>query len=81
MFSRDQTLRKAVRSDCDQLYELLCVPEVFHYLADGAAPSRTVAESWIEENYRDDSSSGIGLWILETSESEAIGCVLIQPLE
>ncbi len=81
-------------ADADALHELLCVPEVYRYLADGAPPPRAVTEAWLKKSAADFQSHGVGLWLLwacskkgggPLSSKRALtpflaGCVLLEVL-
>ncbi len=71
-------LRRAADDDAERLYALLCVPEVYRYLADGAAPPRSMVEQWIERSQADFVASGVGLWVLEDNEGQLAGCVRLE---
>lgn len=70
-------LRRASEQDSDALYELLCVPEVYRYLCDGAPPPREQVEQWVELNREDNAASGQGLWLLENDVRRLAGCVTL----
>jgi len=53
-------LRSARPDDVDAMHRLFAEPAVFRYLADGAAPPRSVTEAWVAT----DRSGGLGLWLL-----------------
>jgi len=57
-------LRPAAAKDVDALHHLFSLPDVYRYLADGAAPPRSVSEDWVEMSVRDFAEHGIGLWLL-----------------
>lgn len=69
-------LRKAAPTDEDRIHELLCVPEVFEYLADDEAPSRTITSEWILSAASDSDNYPGGLWLLVIeNENECAGVV------
>ncbi len=74
------TLTPARAADADALHDLLCVPEVYRYLADGAPPPRAVTEQWLARSAADFESHGVGLWLLRAGQDLA-GCVLLEVLE
>lgn len=57
-------LRPATANDIEALHRLFNLPDVYRYLADGAAPPRSVSEDWVETSKRDFAQQGIGLWLL-----------------
>jgi RimJ/RimL family protein N-acetyltransferase len=71
-------LRRVADTDTRGLYELMCLPEVYRYLADNMVPLRAVLEQWIERSHRDFSESGIGLWVLEDGAGQMAGCVRLE---
>lgn len=71
-------LHRATERDVDALYELVCVPEVYRYLADGAAPPRWRAEEWIGLNRTEPVSAGQGLWLLEDGTGGLRGCTSLE---
>lgn len=72
-------LRRVADKDIDALYELMCIPQVYRYLADNAVPPRSVLERWVERSHLDFEHSGIGLWVLEDSTGQLAGCVRLDP--
>ena len=75
---QDWHLRRVGDADTNALYELMCLPEVYRYLADNMVPPRSVLEHWIERSHQDFSKSGIGLWILEDGAGQLVGCVRLE---
>ncbi|MEM7017826.1 MAG: GNAT family N-acetyltransferase [Pseudomonadota bacterium] len=73
-------LRIAQPADLDALHEMLCLPQVFEYLADGAAPPLSITQSWINTNHTTTLQQG-GLWLLMNQEQAVRGCVLVTPRE
>ena len=57
----------------EEIHELLCVPEVYEYLADGVEPPLSIAQEWIRGSARDFGEFGGGLWALESSQ----GCEVL----
>lgn len=57
-------LRPATAQDIDALHHLFSLPDVYRFLADGAAPPRSISEDWVEVSVRDFAHHGIGLWLL-----------------
>ena len=41
----DWMLRRATDSDLEAVHGLLCLPPVYRYLADGAAPPRSLTQA------------------------------------
>ena len=74
------TLTPVRAADADALHDLLCVPEVYRYLADGAPPPRAVTQAWLDKSAADFESHGVGLWLLWAGDTVA-GCVLLEVLE
>ncbi len=74
------TLTPVRTGDTDALHTLLCVPEVYKYLADGAPPPRAVTEQWLAKSAADFAGHGVGLWLLRAGDDLA-GCVLLEVLE
>lgn len=74
------TLTPVRTGDADALHDLLCVPDVYRYLADGAPPPRAVTEQWLAKSAADFESHGVGLWLLRAG-NELAGCVLLEILE
>ncbi len=56
----------------EEIHELLCVPQVYEYLADGVEPSAAITEDWIRNSADDLDRFGGGLWALECPEDHAI---------
>ena len=48
-----------------RVHALLCVPEVYEYLADGIEPPRAIAEAWVRASERDFEQYGGGLWAID----------------
>lgn len=57
-------LRSATPQDEEKIHQLLCVPEVFEYLADGKKPPPSIASSWVNSAAADLAKYGGGLWVL-----------------
>lgn len=74
----DGSLRPAADDDADALHALLCVPEVYRYLADGTAPPRSAVEGWLARSHADFSACGLGLWVLEDDRACLDGCVRLE---
>lgn len=64
MTHSDMQLRRVRSEDADEIHQLFCVPEVYEFLADGVAPPRSVADSWIDAATIDAARSSGGLWAL-----------------
>jgi ribosomal-protein-alanine N-acetyltransferase len=71
-------LRRVADADTTALYDLLCLPEVYRYLADHAVPPRSVVEDWIAHSHHDFKERGSGLWVLENSAGQLAGCVRLE---
>ena len=74
----DWHLRRAAVTDTDALHALLCIPEVYRYLADNVEPPRAGVEQWIACSDRDFNACGIGVWLLEDSSGQLVGCVRLE---
>jgi RimJ/RimL family protein N-acetyltransferase len=77
----DWSLRPVADDDTAALHAVLCVPQVYRYLADGAAPPRSAVEGWIARSHADFSASGVGLWVLEDGRAYLDGlggCVRLE---
>ena len=57
-------LRLLDAASTGKVHELLVVPEVYHYLADGEPPPLSIAEQWCESAVPDWQDFGGGLWAL-----------------
>jgi ribosomal-protein-alanine N-acetyltransferase len=75
---QDWHLRWATTKDISALHRLLCIPEVYRYLADNVVPPRSAVEQWVERSDQDFSDSGIGLWLLEDNDGQLAGCVRLE---
>ncbi len=75
---QDWHLRRAAATDTSALHELLCIPEVYRYLADNVVPPRSGVEQWIARSDRDFNTCGIGLWVLEDGNGQLAGCVRLE---
>lgn len=51
----------------EEIHELLCVPQVYEYLADGVEPAPSIARDWIRQSADDFDRFGGGLWALESA--------------
>jgi ribosomal-protein-alanine N-acetyltransferase len=76
--SQRWTLRRVAEADTIGLHELMRLPPVYRYLADGAAPPREAVEHWIESSHADFHEHGFGLWLLESDSAELGGCVRLE---
>ena len=56
----------------EEVHELLCVPEVYRYLADDVEPPLSITREWIQQSAGDFHRFGGGLWALECSEGHRI---------
>ncbi len=66
-------LRRVGPDDEAGVHQLLCVPEVYRFLADGVEPSPTIAANWIGCAPADADSGG-GLWAL-IDDGRTVGLV------
>ena len=71
-------LRRASDADANRLYALVCIPEVYRYLADGAVPPCSLIEQWLERSHADFAANGVGLWVLENRAGQLAGCVRLE---
>jgi [ribosomal protein S5]-alanine N-acetyltransferase len=71
-------LRRVADVDMNALYDVMCIPEVYHYLADNEVPPRSALEHWITCSHHDFKESGIALWVLENREGRLAGCVRLK---
>lgn len=71
-------LRRVTATDTNALHGLLCIPQVYRYLADNVVPPRSAVEHWIELSDRDFNDCGIGLWVLEDGDGQLAGCVRLE---
>lgn len=71
-------LRRVTAKDTDALHKLLCIPQVYCYLADNEMPPRSAVEHWIELSDRDFNDCEIGVWVLENSDGLLAGCVRLE---
>ena len=72
------TLRSIAADDAPRLLELLSLPPVYEYLCDGAAPEPALVDAWVTEAL--DGKEPFGLWLLEGSGDELLGCVRLCPV-
>ena len=56
----------------EEIHELLCVPEVFEFLADGIEPPFSITRHWVRRSIRDFHRFGGGLWALESPKRHEI---------
>lgn len=56
----------------EEIHALLCVPQVYEYLADGIEPPLSVTQDWIRESADDFYKFGGGLWALESPRGHEI---------
>jgi ribosomal-protein-alanine N-acetyltransferase len=71
-------LRRVADANTNALYDLMCIPEVYRYLADNVVPPRSVLVDWIARSHHDFKECGIGLWVLEHSDGQLAGCVRLE---
>jgi RimJ/RimL family protein N-acetyltransferase len=69
----DCALHAASIADLRGLLELLSIPAVYEFLADGVPPGSEIVEDWIWTAV--DGQPPYGLWLLETAGDSAAGCV------
>ena len=71
--SRDDKYLRIVRPDDEEeVHRLLCMPEVYEYLADGVEPPLAVTLDWIETSVGDAVRYGGGLWALVCPRQQKI---------
>jgi ribosomal-protein-alanine N-acetyltransferase len=73
----DLYLRRARVDDAAALNALFAMPDVYHYLADGAPPPRSATAAWLDASAHDFATRGFGLWLLFTAANELVGCVRV----
>jgi ribosomal-protein-alanine N-acetyltransferase len=71
-------LRHVADADTNALYDLMCIPAVYRYLADNVVPPRSVLEHWIVRSHHDFKEQDIGLWVLENRANQLAGCVRLE---
>ena len=62
-------MRRVQPGDEASIHQLLCIPAVYRYLADGVEPPPAIARDWIGSAATDHSRSGGGLWVLSRPDS------------
>ena len=72
MIHNDKYLRLVSLEDTEKVHDLLCVPEVYRYLADNMAPDLSITHGWIERSAGDADRYGGGLWMLECPTRQKI---------
>ncbi len=72
MNSDDKRLRAVGPDDEAEVHRLLCVPEVYRYLADGVEPSPSIASHLVHTAAVDFEQRGGGLWVLTASDNPDI---------
>ncbi len=76
MNQRTMHLRHIDPDDGAEVHRLLCVPEVYEYLADGVEPSPSITSDWISAAANDSVPYGGGLWALtRPNERQILGLV------
>ena len=68
----DVHLRGIGPEDETEVHQLLCVPEVYEYLADGVEPPPSITSSWIRTAATDSARHGGGLWALTHPDEQRI---------
>ena len=68
----NEYLRLVSPTDTAEVHQLLCLPEVYRYLADGVEPDPCIAENWIMTSADDYGRYGGGLWVLGCSAAPKI---------
>lgn len=70
----DELYLRLVKFDVEEeeIHELLCVPRIYEYLADGVEPPLAIAQDWIRQSSGDFARFGGGLWALESSRHHEI---------
>ena len=74
------SLSPARQADADALHQMLCLPQVCRYLADGAPPPRAITDAWLDKSAVDFERHEVGLWLLHGGQ-ELAGCVLLDVLD
>jgi len=67
-------LRLAAQADGDDLYGLMCLPDVYRYLSDGEPPPDGAVRAWIARGI-EERSLGLGLWLLVSDDGASVGAV------
>jgi len=70
--SDDKCLRAVGPDDEAEIHRLLCVPEVYQYLADGVEPPPSIASHLVQTAAVDFERHGGGLWALVASQDPKI---------
>ncbi|MEO1297965.1 MAG: GNAT family N-acetyltransferase [Cyanobacteria bacterium J06636_16] len=76
MIDTDMRLRSATPQDEGKIHQLLCIPKVFEYLADGKEPPPDMASAWISSAAADHANYVGGLWVLVDEANLHIGGVV-----
>lgn len=69
--SRNLYLARGGRQDEAEIHALLCLPEVYQYLTDGVAPSRSLTAGWVDAA-NESSAIGGGTWLLRRRGERAL---------
>lgn len=72
MSKDEKHLRPVGAQDELEVHQLLCVPKVYEYLADGVEPPPSITSSWIAGAPDDSARYGGGLWALSDSREPGI---------
>ena len=80
------TLTPAAAPDLAALHDLLCVPQVYRYQAEGAPPPPLVTQAWLDKSAEDFERHQVGLWLLHKKGSEPFladlaGCVRLDVMD
>ena len=68
----DAHLQRLGPDATEEVHRLLCVPQVYDYLADGAEPPRSLTADWIAAAAGDSAGVGGGIWALKFPHERAI---------
>jgi len=74
----DHHLRSATPDDHAKLFELLALPPVYEFLADGVAPPPAAVSEWLSA--AEAAPEPLGLWLLVDAGDAVLGCVRLSPV-
>lgn len=62
----------------NSVHSLLCIPEVYKFLADGQMPPPSAAHLWVSSAQQDRSQYGGGLWAIKSDTINSTMCGLVR---